>query len=574
MTMMLRMMLLLSVALFAGCGDKGGKTDDGKGAAGKAAPGAAKDGKGGAAAQKAPAAPSVDLLAGVPDDSPYVFANTTPMPKDFLDRVGTAVEPALKQLEAEMVKAEQQMGDSPEDKLGKAFIAELKGNLNRAGMAKMGLDPEFRFALYGVGILPALRMHLTNPKAFKAMVARVEKSSGRTAPTAKHGDVEYWRFANDGVVFAIAIVGSDLVLGLAPEPAAEDLLKVLFGKPTGGAAVKARLAKSAKAYGLRAETSGYIDIAAIARGAMGTGTPLNNTMFAKVLKGQLPPLSPACKTDYEGLIKTWPGIAFGYTELSAKKAAARYIIEVEPGLAGELADLRAAVPGMDAKLGLANFVAGIDVGKALAFAKKTVEGLQAKPFTCENLTMINQGMGAMAMAVAQPMPPAVTGLRGVNVQIKSATMGPNGPGDIKATVLLVAQGADELFAMAKGMVPQLAQVNVQADGKPVALPAGLVPPVVKAPHVAMTKGAFAVSVGEGEQAGLTALVNAKAPGQTPIFYAAYDFKKFMALTGGMQGMGGDEAAVLKGLVDLVGQISYSVDFQKSGIVLDQALMMP
>lgn len=575
MSMMLRLMVLLSVALFFGCGDKGGTAEGAKGTPGA---GAKAGGKGAAkadgnAAQKAPAAAAIDLLAAVPDDAPYVFANTNPMPKDFLDRIGVAMAPGIAKLEAEIAKAEAELGDSPDDKLGKAFIAEIKGNLNRAGMAKMGLDPDFRFVIHGVGVLPVLRMQLKDPAALKAMVARIEKNSGRKAPTAKQGATEYWRFANDGVVVAVAIVDQTLVVSFSPEAATGDALAAVFGKPSGGAAVKARLAKNAKAHGLKAEVSGYVDFAAIARSAMGTGTPLNNTIFAKVLQGALPPLSAACKTDYEALIKTWPGMAFGYTELTGKRAAARYVIEAEAGLAAELAGLRASVPGVDAKVGLANLVAGIDVGKTLAFAKTFVEARKANPYTCENLTSLNQGIAAMSMGLAQPMPPAITGLQGVNVQVKSAEMGANGPGNIKATALLVAKGADELFAMAKGMVPQLMSLDLKPDGKPIALPAGLVPPVVQAPHVALTKDALAISVGQGEEAGLGALVNAKAPGQSPVFFVAYDFKKFMDLTGASQDMPQDELAIVKGFFDMIGKISYSVDFQKSGIVLDQAIDM-
>lgn len=572
MKLMLRVMLVLGVALTFGC-DKGGKAGDGKAAEPGAQPAAAQAGSG-AAAPKAPVVAGVDLLAGVPDDSPYVFANTQPMPKAFLDRIGDALAPALAMLEQELVKGEAELGDSPDDALGKAVIAELKGNLNRAGMVKMGLDPEFRFVIHGIGVLPVLRMQLEDPAAFKAMVERIEKSAGRKAPTATEGSTEYWRFAEDGMVFAIAIVEKELVFTFAPEAASAAVLGAVFGKKGGGAAVKARLAENAKAYGLKAEVSGFIDIAAIARGAMGTGSPLNNTIFAAVLKGQLPPLSPACKADYEGLIKTWPGMAFGYTELSGTRASARYVVQVEAGLAGELAGLRASVPGMDAKLGLGNLVAGIDVGKALAFAKKTVEAMQAAPYACENLSALNQGVVGLSMAVAQPMPPAITGLQGINVQVKSLELGEAGPGNIKATVLLVAKGADELLAMAKGMVPPLAQLTVAPDGKPVALPAGLVPPVVDAPHIALTKDALALSVGAGEEANLSALVTAKPAGQTPVFYAAYDFKKVMAMTGGLNDMPAQEMAIVKGFLDLIGQISYSIDFQPTGIVLDQSLVMP
>lgn len=559
MQTMLRFLVVFSVALFFGCGDKAPAGEPGTPAKGKAGKSAAVT----AVAQ--------DLLAAVPDDSPYVFANTAAMPKEFMDRVGKAMTPAMQMLEKQLLEEEKGMGDSPDDKLAKAFIAEIKGNLNRAGMAKMGLDPEFRFVMYGVGVLPVMRFALKDAKAFRAMITRIETNGGRKAPTAKHGNLEYYRFANDGMIVAVAVLEDQVIASFMPEASAEMVLPALFAPKGNGKAVRAKLEKNAKAYGLRASSSGYVDLAGIARSAMGTGTALNNQIFAAITKGQMPPLSAACKTDYESLITTFPGMAFGYTELSGKTAKARYVFEIASALAGELASLRSAVPGLgEAHTGVATFGMGLDMEKALTFAQTKASTF--KPYTCENLGMVNQMFGGMGML--QAIPPVLRGLKGIIVNLSSMDMGANGPGNIKATALLLAKDADQLVAMAKGQVPPLASLAIAPDGKAIAFPAGLIPPFAESPHIAMTKDAIAISVGKGEEAKLSGLLSAKAAEATPVFYAAYDMPSLMKMTGMKAQMQGEEAAVMQGFIDLVKTITYSVDFQKSGLVLEQTLVMP
>lgn len=561
MQTMLRFLVVFSATLFFGCGDKAPTGEPGTPAKGKAGKSAVVT----AVAQ--------DLLAAVPDDSPYVFANTAAMPKDFMDRIGKAMTPAMQMLEKKLLEEEKRLGDSPDDKLAKAFIAEIKGNLNRAGMAKIGLDPDFRFVMYGVGVLPVMRFALKDAKAFRAMIARVETNGARKAPTAKHGDQEYYRFANDGMIIVVAVLKDQVVASFMPEASSAMVLPALFAPKGNGKAIAAKLEKNAKAYGLRASSSGYVDLAGIARSAMGTGTALNNQIFAAITKGQMPPLSAACKTDYEGLVKTFPGMAFGYTELSGTTAKARYVFEIEPTLAGEMAALRSAVPGLGQKNeGLATFGMGLDVEKTLTFllAKANAH----KPYGCENLSMINQVFGGMGMV--QAVPPELRGLKGLIVNVTSMDMGANGPGNIKATALLLAKNADNLVTMAKGQVPPLASLAVKTDGTPVAFPAGLIPPVAENPHVAMTKNAIAISVGKGEEAKLSGMLSAKAPAATPVFYAAYDMQAIMKMTGmgDDMGMQGEEAAIMKGFVDLVKSVTYSIDFQKSGVVMEQSLLMP
>ncbi|MEZ4469580.1 MAG: hypothetical protein R3F60_02020 [bacterium] len=582
-----RIALVLSLLFAVGCGDKAqdaaDKAREVAGAAGEKAKVAGEkaiDGarhamagaQGGLAAVTAAA-----LLAPVPADTPYVMANLAPLPADFSAKLGTALDPLFKKLEAELASEKGRLGDSPEDKLGKAVIEELEGNLSRAGMEKLGLDPDMRFVIYGLGLMPVMRIQLKDAATFKATIARIEGKAGMKAPTAKLGEQEYWLVQENGMTIAVGIVGNFLVAGVVPDATAPKALPLMFGQAAPEQTASAAFMASAAKHGFKG-FAGYIDATLIAATVMGDAKGLAGEIFTALSKGEAPQLPPVCKTEIGDMVAQFPRVAFGYTEISGQKVAARYILETKPALAQELKGLTNAVPGLGKDEGaLLAFGAAINVQKALDFAKAKAKAIQAAPYQCPLLADFNAGMAGMAQGLdAAPIPPFVLGIRGFNVVVKDGKVGPAGPTNIRATAIFAADKAPELFAMAKGMAPPLAALEVPADGKPVPFPAGLVPPVVEAPHIAMNATGIAVSVGPGEEKGLTALLEAKADGQSPVIAFTYDIKRFMAMFAEQmnQGMSADEKMIFDSTIGMLGVTRYALDLQDAGIVVSQEVTLP
>ncbi len=50
-----------------------------------------------------------------------------------------------------------------------------------------------RIALYGLDLLPVARVELADPDATRAAIARIEAKAGQPLPTAKVGELSYWR---------------------------------------------------------------------------------------------------------------------------------------------------------------------------------------------------------------------------------------------------------------------------------------------------------------------------------------------------------------------------------------------
>ena len=85
------------------------------------------------------------LLAHVPADTAYVFANIEPTPSDVLDSFMLRMAPSLLTLQTLLddFTLEVNSDDAEENteaRLLSAILAELDGNLNREGLEKLGLS--------------------------------------------------------------------------------------------------------------------------------------------------------------------------------------------------------------------------------------------------------------------------------------------------------------------------------------------------------------------------------------------------------------------------------------------------
>ena len=126
------------------------------------------------------------ILDYVPADSPYLLAGLAPLPDDVMDklepnidRILAAYETVLQEAFA-MATAEIEAGDEDNEDATRAaaVIGELSSLLSIEGLRGAGFDKESRAALYGNGLLPVLRIEVSDGALFEAAVMRIEESSG------------------------------------------------------------------------------------------------------------------------------------------------------------------------------------------------------------------------------------------------------------------------------------------------------------------------------------------------------------------------------------------------------------
>lgn len=559
--------LCAALTLTLGCGDK---PEDGKGAAGKAA--------GKAAGTKAAAKMAESkVLTLIPAETPYVFASLEPMPKAFADKVVKGLEPLLAKAETELAAELGRLQGQEDDKskTQRAILEELKGKLNLKGMESMGLSPQMTFAVYGVGVLPVVRLGLKDAKALKDAIGRIEAKAGKKLPVKKLGNQEYWGIDEDGVSAAIAIIEDELVFAVGPTPAAAKMLPVAFGqqKPAKSLAQAGTLGSLAKSNGFQAYGLGYVDLRLIAATVLGKGAGLNGEIWTAMGAPGPKGLPPACETEIMGLVGAAPRLIMGMNELSEKQTVGRYILELKPELAKALSGLAAPVPGLGTSdaTALMAFGLGIDIPKTLDFAKKKVAEMKAAPYACPMLGDLNQAVMGAEQGLQTPLPPFINGIRGFNVVVKDAKMAGGKPSAVVGHIVLAANDPKSLVATAQQMGgPAFANFSLADDGKPIPFPMPLPPEVmsiVGAIHVAMKGNGIAASVGAGEEKNLAAALDAKAGEPAPLLSFSYDAKKLTSLTEGT--MGADEKAIVQALTGLMGTSRTTMTFTARGLEVQQ-----
>lgn len=538
------------------------------------------------------------LLAHVPADSPYVFANFDPMPRAFMDKmftkIGPVFEQATKKIQDELAKPPVE-GEVPSDdqKVVRALLDELNGKLSSKGLEELGLTLEPLMAIYGVGFVPVMRLTLKDGAAIKALVSRVEAKAGVKAPTAKLGDVEYWTGGDGDVYVAIALIGNELVVSAGPMKVKDLVLPVAFGvEKVPSMADGALLTDINKQYGFAGFGTGYIDGVAISNILMGEGTGLNKKIFdALAVKaadgtGGVPELSVDCKTEIKGMVANFPRVVLGYDSFTATEMALSLTLESKTELARELAALRSNVPGLTNAPSMPfAFIMGlaIDVEKTMAFVTQKAQAISTTPYKCERLSGLNEGAnGAIAALTTMPIPPFVKMLKGLSIVLKDAKIdmskGPEGIESAIGYALISATAPEQLLATAKAMVPPLASLTVPSDSKPVALtlpPEMPLPPFIKAPHVALSKDAIIVTVGEGMQAEATAILSAPPGADQPLFVIGYDIGKLLqsqianAAPDGTTPEKQAELETMKSISDFLGSVTVSLHLNEKGIAFKE-----
>ena len=173
------------------------------------------------------------LLQHVPADTPYAMISMGGGGmRDFIAKIYAPLEPMMKQLEGSFAGLDVQRELGLTDQhyaLFKAVADECKGKLSVDGLASLGLNVDARFAIYGIGMLPAMRMQLRDPAALRGTLERIQTRAGARFPVGKVGNVEYWQITGGGYEGAVAIVGDQLVAGLAPAAQRDQVFALLFG---------------------------------------------------------------------------------------------------------------------------------------------------------------------------------------------------------------------------------------------------------------------------------------------------------------------------------------------------------
>lgn len=468
------------------------------------------------AACNKPPATSDAPLAFAPADTPYAYANLEPVPAAFTDAWSRPMQdywPQMFTMYQTLLDDAKPGLDPRTSRIAHALLDEVRTHAGWDKLKEIGLKPDGKVALYGVGLVPVLRLELGNADAFRAEIAKVEKAAGETLPVAKTGTQEYWQVGNGRLAAAIAIVNSHLVVSLLPPNADDKLKQTLLGlaRPAQDLASAGTLEQLARQKGYSPHGAGFVDFGKlVAR----LSKPLegSDAEFASALG--LPALSTddACRAEFADIAHTFPRLTIGAEEMSAQRLRVATQFEIEGALAQRFAAAIGAAPGSaDANVGAIDIGVALPVLKLRDFWVAQAQAVAARPYRCAALSALNDMFAESKAKVDVTVPPPFSDLTGLRVTLDRFVAGSAGAmPDFAGKLLIGSSNPLAALAMAQLAVPGLQKLKLAADSKPVAVPADIVP--VKTPPLfaAMSDKAIALAAGADQSPALGAYLSAPA----------------------------------------------------------------
>jgi len=401
------------------------------------------------------------LLKYVPADTPYFAASLEPLPDDvmdeiepMLDRVLVSYRSVLKEvIAAKQAELTEEQQNSEEAQRARALVEELSSLLSVQGMRDAGIARDSLMAFYGNGLLPVMRIGLSDGALFEAAIARFEEQAGSQMPVAELAGQSYRYFDAEELRIVIAVVEDQAVFALVPAEFDDAQTGRALGLtlPDSSIAESTVLQDIISKYDYTNHVVGFVDVAAIAERFVGQPTGLDVDLMA-LLEHDNTDLSDVCKAEIRDAAGVAPRMVIGYTGISAKRFDSSVVFELRDDIAAGLQALPTVVPGLGGdRGGLMSFGMSLDFKAARSFMEARLDAMEADPFECEHFADVQGGVAQARESLNQPLPPMVYDFKGFVAVIDEiegldvATQTP--PTSVDGSFLLAMDNAQGLVAM-------------------------------------------------------------------------------------------------------------------------------
>lgn len=484
--------------------------------------------------------PAVDArspLAFVPADTPYVFALAEPMPEAVLDYYRPHL-PMLRDLYAQQVLDLHDMLAASEHAapVTERVLLALHEELAALDPETLAALMRSRSAIYGIGLLPVLRIEVEDPAAVAAFVARLETAAGEPLPQAEIDGQAYWLIGAEEwpLRLVLALIEGHLVASALPTAAEPEVVRTVLGlaPPSRSLAESGELRELQQRLGYLPQMAGYLHTQRLIDAITGPASAVDRAFLA--LAGiEKPTLDGSCRDEYAALAGAWPRLSLGYTRLDARHQDARFVIEARSDIAQELMKLRAPMPGLSsARDSLASFGFSLRLANLPQVTNTLTANASRNPWTCPSLLALNEVVAKsreqmtspalfMAAPVFQGAHFALTRLDLAGFDFSAAEPFADGLPEFGAVAVIGTDNPASLLAMAQSALPAGARLPLQTDGVARPLPRMPNVPFDMPMHVAMNEKAIAVSIGAGEQDLLAAALRSD-PAVQPLYVGSID----------------------------------------------------
>ncbi len=539
------------------------------------------------------------LLRYVPADTPYVFAMIDPLPDDVADKFEPKLDAMLTTYQEVLRatvqtratdKSDAEDGNGIPDEAA-ALLQELAGLLSIEGLRSAGIDRDSTMVLYGAGLLPVMRMTLSDGELLEATIARMEKKANQSMSVAMI-DGQSYRYAGDEEArLVVAVIDDEFVLSIVPANLPEDFLKSVLGLtlPSSSIADTGELQKVIDDNGYLSHSVGLIDVERIVATFLDDQSGVNAELLT-LMKYDGSVLSDVCKSEIRSMATVVPRIVTGYTEMSVEKFMSNTIIELRNDIAAGLSTLSAPVPGLGSEQGaLFSFGMSLDLLAAREFYSSQLDEVEAEPYQCELFAELQEGVVKGREVLNQPIPPIVYGFKGflaVVEDIKGMDLAKKQPptsADFR--FLISTDNAEGLLAMGAMFSPEIAALDLQPDGVPVQFESPQFAGMIDVAFVAMTEDALALSIGAGTEARLGDMLTAAISEPTPFMSMEMDAARYYDFIAQAVALEDDEEnptppelkAAISEMIGVVGnmfsRMTIEVEFTERGVEFPSTVVM-
>jgi hypothetical protein len=504
--------------------------------------------------------PSTDApiygLSFVPEDTPYIFAMLHPLPYDQWPWQLETFAPFIDEFRRQL-KQNPHLANEQETRLILSYLKAFDGKLSPEGLESLGFDLNTQMIIYGVGLLPVMRVELKDGAKVMALIEQVEKDSGLSLTRATVDGLPYLTFEfpssssidpssppdpSDTFSISFAIQENTLIATASPPSARDALMRHLLAPlPPSFASFPPQKLLDITTKHHRSPRpplfAGAIRTHETLQVLSGGGSALSHSIMTAAGMTS-PPLSPPCLSDLN-LLSLWlPQISM--VGDSAKNFQEfNMVIELnDPALLAEIMLWRQPTPGLGlpaksptSRPPLLTFSIGLDIPRMLSTLKARATALSAMSFSCEFLQKIPVEAASFAREIdVSALPAELTSSKGLNLRLLNIKLDASGmPSAIEAVVVLLSDKPAHIWGLLSALDPTFSK-PLPADGTPQAItPPSMLSSYISALYAAMTPSLLGVAIGKGHDASLSELLASPSSADAPIFSFSYDYGRFMAL---------------------------------------------
>lgn len=483
---------------------------------------------------------NAQLLEYVSAETPYILANLVPLPDDVLDMLRPKADTMFRAYGAVIQALIDDQAGQSDDKDGEqedaarieALGTEIKALMSLDGLNSAGIDRTSGMVFYGDGLLPVLRLRLTDGDLMEQTISRLEGKAGEKMSTGKLGDHSYRYAGDDDARIVVAVIENDLVVTLVPANHSDELLKSVLGftPPAKSMASSGELQTIAAQNDFEPYSLFLLDVTRLVSTFIDDQQGTNKEILA-LLEYDSTALSDVCKSEFREMAAVAPRAIAGYTEISTERFSSNLVVEFRKDIAAGLSELTAPVPGLGVTdSGFFSFGMSVNLLAAREFYAARLDAMEADPFECEQLADLQASVAKGRQMLSQPVMPVLYSIKGFLALVDAIEGGDmlkkQPPTSMDAGVLLSIDNPQAVLAMGAMFSPEIAGLNLQPDGKPVPLPVPPVSPVVSDALIAMTDTALAVSVGKGGEDRLESMLAADFAEPAPLMSTNLDSGRY------------------------------------------------